>query len=304
MILWQLPLAFASFIFHRVVKFAMRGLIKLHDARNRGEARKWLLLADLVARPAAMPVIMTTGPRWNTHAIIATLSPVSVNKTLEIDVASAERSARSWTIVVCTYPEQRTVTSVGTLASPFPNGTAQLQLAPGKYWLGLRYYEWKDDVELPAVRADGRTVSESLAVPADANGFYRDLQKKNSNLFYVALHYYVFVLLRYRIWFPQKFVEREFLPLGNPETNFYFGALRQGERLNISFAPRLSDGWNVLLTLYDTGSFPIASEHIRKSGYEIAADRGDCTYLVRVHRVSAPAEPFDRKWLNVTVKPC
>ena len=284
MILWEFPLAFGSFLFHRAIKTFMRLALMLHDARNKKDAEAWIVLSkdDMLARPAVLPLIMTTAPRWNTHAILATLSPVRVTEFIEIDAASANRSAGYWTIVVCTYAGRETITSVGSLSSTGPDGKARIDLKPGLYWLGLRYYEWRPEVELPAVNADGMRVAPSQPIPAGANDFYQDLSKR-SNGFYLALHYYVYVLLRHRSLFPEKFVKREFLPMGNPETQFFWGALRKGEQLRGSIALQALGNWNLLLTVYNRASFPIQSERLIADEFGVTASVA-CTYLLRVNR--------------------
>jgi len=300
-VFWELPLALGSFLFYKSVKAAMRGLLHIHDTRNRGENCKWQTISgDFLARPGALPLIMTSGPRWNTHALIGVLAPVVVQESLEIDAAAADRSARYWTVVVCTHPARRTVTSVGSVSSPFRDGKARLKLPPGKYWLGLRYYQWSRDAELPAVRADGTDVAKPMTVPADVNGFYRDLSQR-SNIYYLALHYYVFVLLRYRRWFPASFVEGEFLPMGNPETEFYFEALRKGEQLQLRIAPEVLERWDILLTLYDRGSFPTHWEQVTHPRYEIVARQGDRMCLIRVQCRLPGQDEYQREWVEAVV---
>jgi hypothetical protein len=302
MILWEFPLAFGSFLFHGAVKTFMRVALMAHDARNRKDAEAWIVLSkdDMLARPAVLPLIMTTAPRWNTHAILATLSPVPVKEFIEIDAASANRSAGYWTIVVCTYAGRETVTSVGSLSDAGPEGRVRIDLKPGAYWLGLRYYEWRTEVELPAVSADGVRVARSQPIPAAANDFYQNLQTR-SNWFYLALHYYVFVLLRHRSLFPEKFVKREFLPMGNPETEFFWGALRKGEELRGRIAPQALANWNLLLTVYNRASFPIQSERLLASDLRFTAPV-DCTYLLRVNRKTRQQNSFPGDWLQLRVE--
>jgi len=301
MILWEFPLGLASFLFHGLIKSFMRVVLILHDARSGKEAEKWIVLSqdDMLARPGALPLIMTTAPRWNTHAILATLSPVAVNRFLEIETAAADRSAASWTIVICTYAGRQTVTSIGSLSPSLANGKARIDLPPGKYWLGLRYYERRGEVELPAVSADSQPLAAAQAISAGTNDFYRDLFKR-SGFFYLALHYYVFVLLRYRSFFPESFVKREFLPMGNPETQFFFGALRRNEQLLVSVEPQAFADWNVLVTVFNLASFPIQSEHLRTPEFRITAPAG-CTYLFRINRKSDRAKTFPKDWLRLQV---
>lgn len=300
--IWEFPLALVSFLFHGLVKTFMRAVLVLHDSRNKREAQKWIVLSkdDMLARPGALPLIMTTAPRWNTHAILATLSPVLVNNYVEIETAAAERSAGSWTIVVGTYPEHRTVTSVGSLSSGLTSAKTRIDLPSGKYWFALRYYEWHAKVELPAVDADGRRVAATQPVSVTTNDFYVDLHK-HSGLFNLALHYYVFVLLRYRTSFPESFVKREFLPVGNPETEFIFGALRKGEELRGHIAPQALGGWSVLLTVYNRASFPIRSDDLKTSELKFTAP-ADCMYLFRVNRKARGEAVFEKDWIQLQIK--
>lgn len=302
MILWEFPLALGSFLFHRTVKTFMRVALMVHDSRNNKAAEAWIVLSkdDMLARPAVLPLIMTTAPRWNTHAILATLSPVRVHEFIEIDAASANRSAGYWTIVVCTYTGRETVTSVGSLSDATPDGKIRVDLKPGLYWLGLRYYEWRTVVELPAVSADAVRVAPTQSIPAGANDFYRDLANRSSG-FYLALHFYVYVLLRHRSLFPEKFVKREFLPMGNPETQFFWGALRKGEELRGRIAPQALANWNLLLTIYSRASFPIQSERLIASEFAVPASV-HCTYLLRVNRKTRQDEVFPGDWLQLTVE--
>jgi hypothetical protein len=302
--IWELPLAFVSFFFNRLVKNVMRAGLMIHDARNKrsGKAQDWIVLSldDMLARPGALPLIMTTAPRWNTHAVLATLSPLRVYESIEIDTQAADRSADSWTIVVCTHPGRRTVTSIGSRSSPFADGKATVRLQPGIYWLGLRYYELQREAQLPAVDTDGRPVTSGRRISGETNSFYRDLHTR-SNLFYLGLHYYVFVVLRHPVLFSEAFTRRELLPLGNPETEFLWGALRKGEELHGHLALQALADWNVFLTVYSQASFPIHSEQVRTPGLRFAAPM-HCIYLFRLNRKAAGEMAFPKDWLRLQTR--
>jgi hypothetical protein len=83
----ELPLALASFLFYRSTRFVMRRLTVLNSRLNRRRAHEWnLLSAETLQLPLALPAIMTAGPRWNPHAIIAGAGPFSVKQSVSVDI--------------------------------------------------------------------------------------------------------------------------------------------------------------------------------------------------------------------------
>src|SRR5436853_7938802 len=104
-ILWKLWLAALSFVFFKTVKFLMRRLTSVYYVVAKNQARQWKFASpEVLKMPGALPMIMTTGPRWNTHAIVANAGPIAVKQSLTVNVAAMERSAQVWTLVVCTFP--------------------------------------------------------------------------------------------------------------------------------------------------------------------------------------------------------
>ncbi|HEY9888905.1 MAG TPA: DUF6208 family protein, partial [Candidatus Obscuribacterales bacterium] len=114
------------------------------------------------------------------------------------------------------------------------------------------------------------------------NAFYRDLIQRQGWL-HICLNGYVYPLLRYRRWLPPRWVRDVFLPVPNPETQFYYGALRRGEQLHVQLAPHLLDTHEVLLSLDNRFCFPLdwyaiaQPEHITK-----VCDR-KTIFIIRVH---------------------
>lgn len=295
----ELTTALLSFLLFKLTKFAIRTLYMIWSAVRKDWATQWRFASEeTLAIPGVLATIMTTGPRWNTHAIVATVGPIAVTRSIALKVDSADRSARSWTIVVCTFPGYRTVTSVSSLSGPFFNGVAALDLQPGRYWIGLRYYRWSDRVELPAISVDGFEVVHAALVPCDLNEMYQTLSRRE-NWFYYCLQYYMFILLQYRWLFPAWFVEKEFLPLANPETRFYYGALRKGDSLGIRVNACLLSTYDVYVTLYDRASFPISCYQVTELEHLSPEIVCDGMYLVRVHNMTPVEREFDRAWVEL-----
>jgi hypothetical protein len=147
-----------------------------------------------------------------------------------LDRESADISAKSWFAVVYSFPDYKTIANISSDTSQTENQS--LSLKPGKYTLGLRYYNWSDKVILPAVTVDGVKIVNSQECPADVNNFYHSLINRK-NWFYSFLHYYIFTLLQWQKFLPQSLVRREYLPVGAPDTEFFYGSLPRGEILQV-----------------------------------------------------------------------
>lgn len=308
-LLWVVPLSLASFAFHRVMRAVFRSLAARAMHRDVQRGNRWQLLSRaLLERRGTLPVIMLTAPRWNTHAIIGNAGPLEVTSSLSIDLAAAARSARSWSVVVYRFPRSITVASVGSIDPPSPPSLASptsgepwwtIALAPGTYSLGVRYYLTTDTIELPAVRVDGVDHLPARGVGADALAVY-DAVRGRRGLFYLCAHYYVFHVLDYRAWLPAAFVQREFLPVGNPQTQFRYGAVRAGQSIALRFSPAVLSGYDVFYTLYNRYSFPVTWCVITAAQHDTGPVEAAGFYLVRIHRRSQQAAPFDDGGVEVT----
>jgi hypothetical protein len=278
----ETPFSLASFIFYRGMRFVMRRLIVFNSRFNRRRAHQWhVLSAESLSMTLALPAVMTSGPRWNPHAIIAGAGPFSVKHSVSVDVEPIPASAKSWTLVFYTFPHQRTAAHVGALQAPFFERWHSVTLPPGKYSIALRYYHWSETITLPEIRADGELVIPSRSISAGNNDFYRDLQKRRSR-FYLWLHYYVYGLLRGTAPIPGVSTEREFLPMGNPETEFRYGALERGEAIRFHLTPAFLATHDIYFTLYTRDSFPARWYQIQESGHLTEPAREDGFYLVRI----------------------
>jgi hypothetical protein len=299
-LLWVVPLSLGSFAFHRVMRAVFRSLAARAMHRDVQRGNRWQLLSRaLLERRGTLPVIMLTAPRWNTHAIIGNAGPLEVKGSLSIDLAAAARSARSWSVVVYRFPRSITVASVGSIDPPSEEPWWTIALEPGTYSLGVRYYLTTDTIELPAVRVDGVDHLPARGVGADALAVY-DAVRGRRGLFYLCAHYYVFNVLDYRAWLPAAFVQREFLPVGNPQTRFRYGAVRAGQAIALRFSPALLSGHDVFFTLYNRYSFPVTWCVLTAAQHDTGPVAAAGFYLVRIHRRSKQTDPFDDGWVEVT----
>src|SRR5262249_49587240 len=87
------------------------------------------------------------------------------------------------------------------------------------------------------------------------------------------------------------FVEREFLPMGNPETRFAYGIVRRGRALRLRLDPRLLAASDVYFTLYSRDSFPACWYQVFEADHTTPAAVEDGFFLLRLHRRAATDAP-------------
>ena len=249
---------------------------------NKEKSSQWRVLSqETLDSPLNLPVLMTKGPRWNTHAIIGTLGPFSVDKSISIDIESANNSAKSWIAVVYSFPGYKTVTSIKSAQIDSTNKWYSLELESGKYSLGLRYYNRFDNINLLAIKVDDRELVAPESVPANINDFYHDLIKAK-NWFYSSLHYYVFTIIKLRNWLPESLVRKEYLPVGAPDTFFTYNYLDRKQTLQIEFASEIINNFDIYFNFYDRSSLPLSWCQINEEKYLLNSQNNQGYYLLRI----------------------
>lgn len=281
-LIWEIPFALLSFLFYKVMKFLIGNLFTLYLATNKKKASQWRVLSqETIDSFLSLPVLMTKGPRWNTHAIIGTLGPFAVEKSISLDLQSAHNSAGSWIAVVYSFPSYQTITSLESHQIDLTKSWESIELKPGKYSLGLRYYDWRNIVKLPAIKIDNQDFVVATDVPNNINDFYRHLIQAK-NWFYLSLHYYIFTILKLRQWLPESFVRYEFLPVGAPATEFFYNYLTKTQTLQLEFSNSLIQDYDIYFTIYDRSSLPLDYCRIQTEQYTLPATGVNGYYLLRI----------------------
>lgn len=302
-LLWEAPLAALSWLLYRAMRLLFSRLYRWSLSRKSEADLQWRVLgADTLKNvPFALPVIMTTGPRWNTHAVIGTLGPFAIAESLELNLNTIQQSAQSWVVVVYAFPSFETIQSLDshgfrqivTEADPW----VKLGVPPGRYTLGVRYYDRAETITYPQVRLDGLRLLNGLAADANTNEFYHQLKDYPRKSFYLALHYYSYVLLKYRRYLSEAWVRREYLPVGAPDTRFFYGGLHKGQVMAIAVEPQALEQFDFYLSLYDWSSFPMAWQRIQAVQTElIAPDNGSYAFRLRP-KAATPAGVWPQELL-------
>lgn len=292
-LLGEIPLAVLSFLFYKLMKFVIGNLNTIYLYFNQEKACQWRVLsAETLKNPLSLPVIMTKGPRWNTHAIVGTLGPFSVNSSIDFERESADMSAKSWFAVVYSFPYYQTISNISSDSSQSEDQSSLLSLKPGKYSLIFRYYKCSEKVVLPAVIVDGVKIVNSQACPTDVNSFYDSLINRD-NWFYRSLHYYIFTVLKWQKFLPQSFVRREFLPVGAPDTEYFYGDLLQGEILQVGVSSAVLSCYDVYGDIYHRSSFPVSWWQQQTETHKTAPIASNGFYLIRVRKKSSSSAYLD-----------
>jgi len=281
-LLWEIPLACLSFVFNKIVKFAIGNLFAVYLVLNKKKASEWRVLSEkTINAPLVLPVMMTKGPRWNTHATIGTLGPFKVKSAIAIDTKTANQSSRSWIAVVYSFPGYKTITSIESEQLDPTRDWQTISLPAGRYSLGVRYYNRADIINYPGIRIDDQLFVETYNIPSDINKYYDNLINAK-NWFYSSLHYYIFTILKLRNYLPESFVRQEFLPVGAPATHFAYNYLDRKQVLEIETAPEIVEQFDIYFTFYDRSSLPLTWCVITETKYTLAPQEQQGYFLLRI----------------------
>lgn len=266
---------------------------------NRDKAQQWRVFSpEVLSSALILPVLMTKGPRWNTHAVIGTAGPIKVKKRLSLNLSTIQASAGSWTAAIYSYPGYRTVGNLGSLQVTDANAEWEsIDLQPGYYTIGLRYYDRQASFTMPVIQSDSTDAIPAQPVAASVNQVYETLKERDS-WFYRSLHYYVYTILQLRDRLPAAWIRREFLPVGAPETQFEYGAIARSQSLKISLHATLLEQYNIYLTRYNRASLPLDWMQLQEPIYDESMAE-DGFYLLRIRPKQPGAIAFQQNWLAI-----
>lgn len=261
-----------------------------------GSPGAWTPLSRwLAAAPERERLMMLVGPRWNTGAVLAFTPMFDARERVTVDAGAASRACPHWGLVA--YDARLgTVAAIGSrTAGP---GEVDIELSPGRHFLALRYHGPCPEARFPAVAVDGVPLVAAEPVAGEAARYARFLHglRERRRFEYRLLHYHAWALLRDRDRFDKDTVRSRYLPVGNPETEFAFGAIAAGARLRVE--PSAVAGDRTHVTFYGIDSIPLEWYAPGADGDgPPAPERG--TYLVR--RVHAAGPAGERPGLRVRV---
>jgi hypothetical protein len=250
-------IAAVSFWLNEATRMQIRWLLRRHSRGllRRGAPPTWRTISQDLEKLGGCHVISIIAPRWNCHALLASLSPIQINKSLMLELASFGSQADSWSLVL--YDESFQMQHwIGS--STMSKNTVTWQLPPATYSLSLRYYTDGDDIEVPTVVIDGSVRVVGGKIAGEAPRYKRHLEaiRNRSGPHFRLLHYHVFYYLSRR----EKcatLLRQQFLPVGNPDTEWHYGHLAVGEKLRIRSNDAHQQAYNTYVCFYNWASFPV-----------------------------------------------
>lgn len=258
-----------SFALNRVVRSGFRLLYRLRFLLQRKQFEigpfSWQTLNEVLSeKPFFVRYLAVAAPRWNPHALIASGGPVRVDEKLEFSTSGLCQAAAHWYFVIYRAPNSETIHCVSS--EDDPQGNVCLTVDPGIYTVTLRAYLPQAQLCLPDIVVDGgerriaaRTVASREQPELEGILFHR------RSPFFGFLHHYMRTMLRRPELFPGRWVEREYLPVGNPETRFVYGAFEAGQSIRVSADERVLGAGLVYLTCYNRSSFPVYGVRVEAS---------------------------------------
>lgn len=264
-------------LIRRRVAKAARGKVSAASYRWRG----W---SEHQAAPWALPGSMIVHPRWNPHPVQHMAGPCFVRTGIELDAGTMADAAEYWILSV--YKDWREVKTVSSTAFTDRPDRIQTDLETGNYVFFIRYYNTAGKGACPEIRIDGIPSIDGCPVEKEAEAYHRFLCsiRNKKGLFYLFLHTHVMTLLHWRKYVGESFVQKSYLPYGNPGTDFKFGLIRKNRPLEIRFDKGILCNALVYIVFLNRYGFPVRWENITAECYTGKPLPETCSFLVRMIR--------------------
>lgn len=282
-LIWQVPLCILSLIFYRLSKRIIAKVFTRAVKKGKQQNKQWRCISkDVLKTPFMLPFIATQGPRWNPHAVITNIGPLPVKGGVSIDLASVNRSAKNWTLVIYSHPEYKTVKSIGsnTFSESRNNEQTNIDLDDGVYSFSIRYYDWEDEIAFPALTTASQEVVETRWISGDVNDFYHTLIEADS-WFYRFTQYHIYPLLKLKAFLSKSQLQSFFLPVGNPDTRFNYDRIKAGETINATISQSVLDEARLYVCIYNKSSFPVNFYSVNTTSFNYTATKNGY-YLFRL----------------------
>lgn len=272
----RLALSLLSWLLLHTLSYLIRGGLRAGRLLKRPRKSRWIGFSEVVARPIGIPFLIVTAPRWNCHATIAITDSFQIKYNISFNTESAFQSSEAFSFVL--YPESGAAFSIASHLGA--RGEIARTLAPGSYRIGARYYGSAEDPTFPEVLADGKVALKSVCLKGETSRYQKQLESIRDRRHWPSawLHYYVYHMLQWR-FLGDALLKKEFVPVGNPDTDFEYGFLKAGQELTVTMGKEASPT-RVFVTIYNRHSFPVKWTEVTYSPHHEQCLQ-DGFYLIR-----------------------
>lgn len=274
---------YSSVLFYRLLKGYFSFMY--NNFISHFNKKEWKIFAEKFKMPGALLYVMVNAPRWNTHAIISTVGPLRVDKSITISgLKKVSHETKSWSLVIYNQSNNETVSFIS--GDTCIDDVSEIQLKKGDYTIGMRLYECKYPLILPVIETNNKAdIIHERVLKVEPNLYPISVWKKNSFI-YRFLHSYIFILLKGLIKRDNEFITKEFLPVGNPQTDFKYGVILKGKTFFYDFSLIDFNKNLVFYTLYNSSSFPVESGKITSDLFFIERVDYFRAYLIRIVKIN------------------
>lgn len=272
----RLALSLLSWLLLHTLSWLIRSALRVGRLLKRPRRSRWIGFSEVVAKPIGIPFLIVTAPRWNCHATIAITDSFHIKNKISLNTESAFHSSEAFSFVL--YPESGAAFSIASHLGP--RGEITFNLSPGAYRIGARYYGSTEDPSFPEVFADGEVALEAVCLKGETIRYQKQLESIRNRRHWPSawLHYYVFHMLQWR-FLGEEFLKKEFVPVGNPDTDFEYGFLKAGQELTVKTGEEPYPTC-VFVTIYNRHSFPVKWTEVPHSPHHETCLQ-DGFYLIR-----------------------
>jgi len=223
--------------------------------------------------------MMMMGPRWNCNATLAISDMFYVENEIDIDIQTANSSAKFWTAVVYDM-NFKTIAYLGNDKDNMNDTNMTLALPTGHYFIAIRYYETSIESEFPRVNIDANAAIDAVTTKEERVEYEKYLEGLSNyrSFLFLAMHYHAYAFLKNRQSLRADWVNQVYLPVGNPETKFTYGTVKKGQKIQVASVEYPQK--RTYISVYNKASLPVYWGELFE-GQETPAIPVSGTYAIR-----------------------
>ena len=261
----ELPLCVLSYMYYCAMQRALLPIgakMRINLAKDKWTDSLYEKLANGKMDPKTLVGALLFGPRWNTHTNVNALAIMPKGRKTVLTVENIKTPGFSWQIVAYgNHMNRETIAKCGKLAGggdtfEFPVETAAPYPTQFSLYIRLYLFDGVKEVTLPKIWMDGELLNpEPTTFSKDKLAFNYELRAQEKK-HHLALHYYMYTVLCFRRFFTEYFVRWQYLPVGNPETQWLYGPVFMDYALNFKIDKTILEDHLVFCSVYSRASMP------------------------------------------------